>query len=169
MALDIADKNMILSPALAKRKIRRIAFEIAEDNADESAVVILGINGNGEVVAECLAAELKKITALSITTGKVTINKKLPLNARIEASVNPDKTVVILVDDVSNTGRTLLYALNPLLDIQPKKIRTVVLVERSHKLFAIQPDHVGLSVSTTLQSHITVETGNGTVMGAWLH
>jgi pyrimidine operon attenuation protein / uracil phosphoribosyltransferase len=169
MALDIADKNMILSPALAKRKIRRMAFEIAEDNAEESGLIILGINGNGEVVAECLAAELRKITSLDITTGKISINKKLPLDASLELSTNPDKSVIILVDDVSNTGRTLLYALKPLLSLQPKKIRTVVLVERSHKLFGIQPDHVGLSVSTTLQAHISVETENGEVTGAWLH
>jgi pyrimidine operon attenuation protein/uracil phosphoribosyltransferase len=169
MASDITDKNMILSPALAKRKIRRMAFEIAEDNADESGLIILGVNGNGEVVAECLAAELRKITSLTITTGKVTINKKLPLDARLELSVNPDKSVVILVDDVSNTGRTLLYGLKPLLSLQPKKIRTVVLVERSHKLFGIQPDHVGLSVSTTVQAHISVETKNGEIAGAWLH
>jgi pyrimidine operon attenuation protein/uracil phosphoribosyltransferase len=169
MASEIADKNMILSPALAKRKIRRMAFEIAEDNADESALIILGVNGNGEVVAECLAAELRKITSLTVTTGKVSINKKLPLDASLELSVNPDKSVVILVDDVSNTGRTLLYGLKPLLSLQPKKIRTVVLVERSHKLFGIQPDHVGLSVSTTVQAHISVETKAGEITGAWLH
>lgn len=169
MASDITDKNMILSPALAKRKIRRMAFEIAEDNADESGLIILGVNGNGEVVAECLAAELRKITSLTITTGKVSINKKLPLDASLELAANPDKSVVILVDDVSNTGRTLLYGLKPLLSLQPKKIRTVVLVERSHKLFGIQPDHVGLSVSTTVQAHISVETKNGEIDGAWLH
>ena len=77
--------------------------------------------------------------------------------------------VIIVVDDVSNTGKTLLYAFKPFLQYQPKKIQTLVLVERSHKLFAVQPDYVGLSVATTLQEHISVETKDDEITGAWLH
>jgi pyrimidine operon attenuation protein/uracil phosphoribosyltransferase len=73
------------------------------------------------------------------------------------------------VDDVSNTGKTLLYALKPFLSAQPKKIQTLVLVERSHKLFSIQPDYVGLSINTTLQEHISVQVSEGEIEGAWLH
>ena len=76
--------------------------------------------------------------------------------------------VVILVDDVSNSGRTLTYALKPFLQSHPKKIQTLVLVERRHTAFPVQPDYVGLSVATTLQEHIYVEVEGDDVVGAWM-
>ena len=80
-----------------------------------------------------------------------------------------NERVVIIVDDVADTGRTMLYALKPFLDTHPRKIQTLVLVERSHKLFPIQNDYVGLSLTTTLQEHIAVETEGGEIRGAWLY
>ena len=78
-----------------------------------------------------------------------------------------DKTIV-LIDDVANSGRTMLYALKPLLLQLPKKIQTLALVERTHKSFPVDVDYVGLSVSTTTDENIVVEVENGEVMGAWL-
>jgi len=75
---------------------------------------------------------------------------------------------IILIDDVANSGRTMLYALKPLLDQHPKKIQTLALVERTHKSFPVDVDYVGLSVSTTTDEHIEVEVENGEVLGAWL-
>ena len=76
--------------------------------------------------------------------------------------------VVILIDDVCNSGKTLLYSIKPFLDLHPKKIQTLVLVERSHNAFPVKADYVGLSVATTLQEHIYVEVEKGFVKGAWL-
>lgn len=169
MTTDIVTKNSILSGEAIKRKIRRMAFQIAEHNIDEKDIVLIGIEGNGEVVAQNLLAELSTILPQPITKATIRIDKKAPLNASVDRDIDVTDKVVILVDDVSNTGKTLLYALKPLLETLPKKIQTLVLVERSHKLFAVQPDYVGLSVSTTLQEHITVETKDGEIVGAWLH
>lgn len=169
MAIDITAKNSLLTPDAVRRKIRRMAFEIAEHNSQESALLILGIAGNGAVLAKSLVEELRAIVSMPIHTGTITLNKREPVDARLDSPVLPDGQVVIVVDDVSNTGRTLLYALRPLLGAAPKKIQTLVLVERSHRLFAVQPDYVGLTVSTTLQEHITVETEGDAISGAWLH
>ncbi|MDB5197370.1 MAG: phosphoribosyltransferase [Flaviaesturariibacter sp.] len=169
MTTDIVTKNSILTEDAIRRKIRRMAFQVAEHNTDETEIVLIGIEGNGEVVAQNLLAELSTILTNPIATATIRINKKEPLDAAIDGNIDVTNRVVILIDDVSNTGRTLLYALKPLLHFLPKKIQTLVLVERSHKLFAVQPDYVGLSVSTTLQEHITVETADGKLMGAWLH
>ncbi|MET0243089.1 MAG: phosphoribosyltransferase family protein [Flavitalea sp.] len=79
-----------------------------------------------------------------------------------------DDKVIILVDDVANSGKTLLYALKPFLEFHPKKIQIVVLVGRTHKSFPIQPDYVGLSLSTTFQEHIFVEVNGERVTGAWM-
>ncbi len=99
----------------------------------------------------------------------IDINKKNPLSAAILPQADLTDEVIIVVDDVSNSGKTLLYSLKPILDFLPKKIQTLVLVERSHKLFAVQPDYVGLTVATTLQEHISVETDGEKITGAWLH
>ncbi|MEJ7769041.1 MAG: phosphoribosyltransferase family protein, partial [Chitinophagaceae bacterium] len=79
-----------------------------------------------------------------------------------------DDSVIILIDDVTNSGKTLLYALKPFLAHHPKKIQTLTLVERSHKLFPVSSDYVGISLATTLQEHIFVEVENGQVSGAYL-
>src|SRR5215217_3220634 len=162
-------KNCILSAESIKRKVKRMALEIAEQNADEKELIIAGINGNGEVVAQKLVQELGPFISATIQTITIQLNKKQPLHATLNTNVDVNDKVVIIVDDVSNSGKTLLYGLKPFIESLPKKIQTAVLVERSHKLFAIQPDYVGLTIGTTLQEHITVETENGELSGAWLH
>ncbi len=169
MQRDIPVKNCILTAETIKRSIRRMAFQVAENNADEPFIIVAGIVGNGRVVAAKLIAELKPMIEASIELIDIDLNKKEPLDAVVNNSQDFNGKVIIVVDDVSNTGKTLLYALKPFLHFQPKKIQTLVLVERSHKLFAVQPDYVGLSVATTLQEHISVETADEEITGAWLH
>ena len=76
--------------------------------------------------------------------------------------------VIIVIDDVANSGKTLLYSLKPFLAYHPKKIQSLVLVERSHNSFPVRSDYVGLSIATTLQEHIYVEVGGDTVLGAYM-
>ena len=162
-------KNCILSAETIKRKLKRMALEIAEQNADEKEIIIAGINGNGEVLANKLVLELQQVLSAKLDSVTIQLNKKQPLDATLNISINVNDKVVIIVDDVSNTGKTLLYGLKPFIANLPKKIQTAVLVERSHKLFAVQPDYVGLSLATTLQEHISVETEGDEITGAWLH
>ncbi len=169
MPTDIVSKKQILDAAVASRKLRRMAFQIAENNEGESELIVAGINGNGAVLAQNLVAELKKIIEAPIQLITIRLNKKSPLEATVDTNINFDGKNIIVVDDVSNTGKTLLYALKPFISFLPKKIQTLVLVERSHKLFSIQPDYVGLTVTTTLQEHISVETEKDEIVGAWLH
>jgi len=150
------------------QKIKRIAFEIAEDNYDETEIVLAGIckNTEGYTLAVRLHEELKKITSSNITLASIELNKQDPGEQPVEMLLKEndiDNKVIILVDDVANTGRTLLYAIKPFLAFSPKKIRIAVLVERKHKLFPVSPDYVGLSLSTTFQEHIKVVlSGNET-------
>jgi pyrimidine operon attenuation protein/uracil phosphoribosyltransferase len=168
MPTDIISKEPILNAAVAQRKLRRMAFQIAENNIGEEKLIIAGITGNGVLVAKALVTELKNITDIPIELITLSLNKKHPLDATIEGN-DFDNKVIIIVDDVANTGKTMLYALKPFMAFLPKKIQTLVLVERSHKLFPVQADYVGLSVSTTLQEHISVETDGEKITGAWLH
>ncbi len=161
-------KNCILNAEAVKRKLRRMAFQIAEANADEESIIIAGIAGNGTVLAKKIISELKQIVDIPIDLITIELTKKNPVDAVIQDQIDLTGKIIIVVDDVANTGRTMLYALRPLLKFLPKKIQTLVLVERSHKLFAVQPDYVGLSIATTLQEHIVVETDGDEITGAWL-
>ncbi len=164
----IQTKNCVLSKQTIQRKIKRMALQVAEQNIEEKELIIAGIEGNGLIVAQCLIEELHKIARTKTILVTLHINKKSPGEVSFSEPVSCNNKVIILVDDVANTGRTLLYALKPLLNSLPKKIQTLVLVERSHKMFPIQMDYTGLSISTTLQEHIQVDSEGNTLTAAWL-
>jgi pyrimidine operon attenuation protein/uracil phosphoribosyltransferase len=161
--------NSILTSEDVNRKIRRMAFEIAERNGDCDSIFIAGIAGNGVIVAKAIINELQGILSCPVEFITVTIDKGNPLNVSIDKQINYDDKTIILVDDVANSGRILLYALKSFLEYKPRSIQTLVLVERSHKLFPVQTDYVGLSIATTLQEHIAVQTEEGKISGVWLH
>jgi pyrimidine operon attenuation protein/uracil phosphoribosyltransferase len=165
----IQKRTSVLNREAVQRKMKRMALQVAEQNSDEKELVIAGIAGNGEIVAKCLIEHLQKITELTTTYIKIQLNKKEPFDVMLDTPVALSNKVVIMVDDVANTGKTMLYALKPFLNVNPKKIQTLVLVERSHKLFPVQTDYAGLSIATTLQEHIAVETEDGIITGAWLY
>lgn len=146
-----------------------MAFEIAEQNTEESANLILaGIKDNGVALARIIAGHLKDLYSGEIKVIEISLNKKQPAAIDISESLNYNDAVVIVIDDVTNTGKTLLYALKPFLEFHPRKIQTLTLVERSHKLFPVSSDYVGISLATTLQEHIFVEVEDGQVSGAFL-
>ncbi len=165
----VQTRNALLDEATINRKLKRMALQVAEQNIDEKELVLAGINGNGEVVAQKLASELMQIHSFQIHTITIHIDKRSPLEVSLSNPVDIENKTVIIVDDVANTGRTMLYALKPFLNSYPKKIQTLVLVERSHKLFPVQTDYAGLSIATTLQEHIAVETKGEKITGAWLY
>jgi pyrimidine operon attenuation protein/uracil phosphoribosyltransferase len=162
------EKKCILSAELAAMKLRRMAYEIMEHNPDASAITIAGIQGNGVYVAGQVADLLRSISTLKVETLIVLMDKTDPLKVRLSEPVSIDGKIIVLVDDVSNSGKVLLYALKPFLEGYPKKIQTLVLLERSHKTYPIHPDYVGLSLSTMLKENISVEIVNGQVDSAWL-
>ncbi|MDP4131383.1 MAG: phosphoribosyltransferase family protein [Bacteroidota bacterium] len=162
------DKNYILSPETAARKLKRMAYEILENNFAEKEIILAGIRVNGTVIARNIQSILKEISTLSTELLTVSLDKIKPETVILDKQIPLGNKVVVLIDDVSNSGKTLLYALKPFLDEHPKKIQTLVLVERSHNTFPVKPDYVGLSVATTLQEHIFVDVEGDRIKGAWL-
>lgn len=169
MSTTTISRNEILSQADVKRRLRRMAIQVAEHNTDEKELIVAGVAGNGMVVARQLMAELKAFLPIRFSLVEIHLDKLQPLEVSVEPALDFSGKNVLIVDDVANSGRTLLYAVKPFLQFQLKKIQTLVLVERSHKVFPITSDYVGLSLSTTLQEHITVETEGEQIKGAWLH
>ena len=161
-------KVRILDSEEIQQKTRRIAYQIVEDNYDESELVMIGIKPNGYEYAEQLKKEIEAIDGIKVLLIELELNKSKPLESEIRLELGKkslDNKTVIVVDDVANTGKTLYYALKPVMEFSPKKVQAAVLVDRQHKLFPVSPDFVGLSLSTTMQEHILVEfdsKGKGT-------
>ncbi len=161
--------NYILNKEAAEQKMQRMALELAEElNGDAIPVVIIGIRNSGTVIAEKIGSLLKQYVVNEIKIISVTMDKSKPAKVELSEAVNFDGLHIIIADDVTNTGKALMYALKPLLEYHPQSIHTLVLVERMHKLYPVKPDYVGLSVATTLQDHIQVEVKDGEVIGAYI-
>lgn len=164
------DKNkvLILDKEQIDSKLQRMAYEVWEHNSNETAVTLIGVETTGMTVAQSLANRIRKISPLQVDVLSVRMNKRNPLADNITIDADLTNKSVVLVDDVSNSGKTLLYALRPVLDYNTSKILVAVLVERKHKAYPLSPDIVGHTVSTTLQEHIEVEATDGEITGAYL-
>ena len=159
---------LILDKERISYKLRRMAYEIWERNSDEQEITLIGIEPKGKILAGNIAAILKEICKLKVQTISININKKKPLNHAIDFEENLDGKSVILVDDVVNSGKTIMYSLHAILSYDLKKVMVAVLVDRQHKSFPIASDIVGHSLATTLQDHIEVETSGNEIMAVYL-
>jgi pyrimidine operon attenuation protein/uracil phosphoribosyltransferase len=162
------EKKYILSEQVATMKLTRIAYEILENNPTEKELILAGIKENGLIVAAQIQEILKDISTISTELISLSFDKKVPGDILLSENIDFNDKVIILIDDVANSGKALLYALKPFLQFYPRKIQTAVLVERSHKTYPVHPDYVGISLSTTLQEHIYVEVEGNKIKGAYL-
>ncbi len=161
--IEIEEKNLVLDAKQISQKITRMAFEIYENNFKEKTLVFAGIDGQGFKLAQLLAKEVEKISEIKPIIVNVLVDKFSTLLGEVQINI-PEKElkkrVVILVDDVLNTGRTLAYGLKPFLPLEVKKIEVAVLVNRSHSLFPILPTYTGYDLATTFTDHVEVVLGN---------
>ena len=152
--------NQILTHEQIQHKVKRIAYQIYEANVEEENIIIAGIDGGGLKLAKKLGSTLKKITSADISICKVSMDKKNPLKSGVETSIPEsaykDKSVV-LVDDVLNSGTTLIYGVHHFLKTPLKQLKTAVLVNRNHKKYPVKADYKGISLSTSLKEHVHVK------------
>ena len=154
----VSKKNSILNHEEINHKIKRIAYQIYESNVNEDEVVLAGIDSNGYILAKKLKSTLSKISTIKPILCKVIIDKKNPLN-NISTSIPPVEYTnksVVLIDDVLNSGTTLVYGVKHFLDVPLKQFKTAVLVNRNHKKYPVKADFKGISLSTSLHEHIDV-------------
>lgn len=162
------DRKYILDKEVAAKKMQRMAYEILENNIDESKIILAGIRENGCVVAKSIQKILSEICSIKTELISINLNKREPEEVDLSEKLNFDNQVVVVIDDVASSGKTMLYAIKPLLQYHPKKIQTLALVERTHKSFPIKTDYVGISIATTLQEEIYVEVDGDEVTGAYM-
>ena len=153
-------QNRILTHQEIQHKIKRIAYQIYEANVDESEIIIAGIEGGGLNFAKKIEKVLKEITKAEITIYKVSMDKSNPLLTGVKTSIpeeNYANKSVVLVDDVLNSGTTLIYGVHHFLRVPLKQLKTAVLVNRNHKKYPVKADYKGISLSTSLQEQVKVE------------
>jgi pyrimidine operon attenuation protein/uracil phosphoribosyltransferase len=159
---------LILDKERIAYKLRRMAYEIWERNSDEAEIILVGIEGGGKILANSLSAILAEISPLRVATISLKINKKKPLDKTTTLELDLTGKTVVLVDDVVNSGKTIIYSLNTILSFDLKKLMVAVLVDRKHKSFPIASDIVGHTVATTLQEHIKVEADGDEIVAVYL-
>lgn len=156
--------TQILNSKQVEQRINRIAYQIYEDNYNEGDLFIAGIARSGYIFAQRLQQALNNICPLKTKLIEVTLDKENPVSHNIHPALTQQELfnkVVIVADDVLNSGKTLIYALRPFLEADIKKIRTAILVNRDHKRYPVEADYIGITLSTTLQEHITVDLTQG--------
>ena len=159
----------ILNKEVAEQKLHRLALEIAESlSGDDAPLILIGIRNSGMAVAEKICTFLRPYINVPLDILSVSFDKHVPAEIVLSKEMDFNDKNIIIIDDVCNSGKTLLYACKPLLNYYPRRIQTLVLIERMHKLFPIKPDYVGLSLATTMQDHIHVQVREGEITGAYI-
>ncbi|EAR12894.1 pyrimidine regulatory protein PyrR [Polaribacter irgensii 23-P] len=155
----ISENHIILNNTQINQKIKRIAYQIYESNSNEKEVIIAGIIGNGFAFSKKIAEVLAEISTLKVTLCEVIIDKTKPLlpirtSLPVESYINKP---LVLVDDVLNSGTTLIYGIKHFLGVPLKQFKTAVLVNRNHKKYPVKADFKGISLSTSIKEHVHVE------------
>ncbi|MGV9003850.1 phosphoribosyltransferase family protein [Flavobacterium sp.] len=152
------DKNLILNSLEIKQKTTRMAYQIYETFDENEEIILAGIHSNGYLLAQMISAALSEIMNCKITLCEVFVDKKNPLNTvktSLEKEAYANKNIV-LVDDVLNSGSTLIYGVKHFLEVPLKKFKTAVLVDRNHKKYPVKVDFKGISLSTSSKEHVQV-------------
>lgn len=169
--MEEAIDNQILNSTQVLQKIRRIAFEIYENNFEETDIVIAGIKGQGHAFAKLLASTLTEISAIQVSPVLIDVDKNVAYESPVEFDCDErffENKTIIVVDDVLNTGRTFAYSLSPFLSIPVKRIQVAVIVDRNYRRFPILADYVGYELSTTISEYVSVILDDESRIGVYL-
>ena len=152
-------KTLVLDEKQIDQKINRIAYEIYENNYEEKEIIMAGIMPNGYLLAERIKKSLEKISPIKANLVEINVNKENPVDEKVQLLLSAkdiENKAIVLVDDVLNSGKTLIYGAKYFLKAPVKKLKTAVLVDRNHTRYPVKADFVGISLSTTMQEHISV-------------
>ena len=152
----------ILTHTQISNKLKRIAWQIFENNMDEQKIWIAGIDARGQFIAQHLVSELQKISNLSIHQLAIQLDRNT-FEPKFISDTDFDElgnATVVIVDDVMNSGKTIVSSFMPLLNRGVRKIELAVLASRSHRLYPIKADYVGISMATTLQENLLFDNSN---------
>lgn len=154
-------KKQVLDFEKISRICGRLAYQILENNINEDEILLVGIKEKGYEIAKIIEQKLKDITSSKVHLKSITIDKKNPNQiSEFDINFNQMPRSVYLVDDVLNTGKTLMFAVNSLLKYDFDLIKTLVLIDRNHKRYPIKVDFKGISLSTNLDDTVKLISEN---------
>ena len=150
--------NVILNSNQIGQKIKRLSYELYENNLEEKKVILFGLNSNGNILSNRIKKNLDNLFPVNIESYnlKIDVNNSTLNKLDLERDSLNGK-VVIIVDDVLNSGKTIAYSINLILPFYPKKIEVAVLVDRSHKNFPILAKYSGVKLNTTINEHVKID------------
>ena len=161
------EKAKLMDEKAIARAITRISHEIIEKNKGVEDVILIGVKTRGVPIANRIATRIEQIEGHKVATGEMDMTlyrddlkeiQEEPVINSTNIGTDINDKIVVLVDDVLYTGRTVRSALNALMDIgRPKSIQLAVLVDRGHRELPIRADYVGKNVPTSKQEIISVE------------
>ena len=155
--------TQILNKENISNKINRISWQIIEHNIKSEELFLAGIQGNGFLIAQRISKILKKNSDSKIYLAEFIIDKKKPDLAKNTLKpyhkINYSKLPIIIIDDVINSGKTLVYSINFFIKLYAFNIKIVTLIDRKHRLFPIKSDFSGLNLSTSIKNHVEVILG----------
>jgi pyrimidine operon attenuation protein/uracil phosphoribosyltransferase len=162
----MTEKAKVLDKEAIVRSLMRIAHEIVEKNKGTEGLCLVGIRNRGVYLAERLAECIKKIENKDVSVGilditlyrdDLTLVASHPLVRKTEIDFDINDKILVLVDDVLYTGRTIRAALDALIDFgRPKSIQLAVLVDRGHRELPIRADYVGKNIPTAQNESVEV-------------
>ena len=165
----LSEKNIILKNIDIEKKIQRISLQILEDNIDEEGIVIFGISDNGLVIAKKLINHLSKISSIKSNLIKVIIDKDNPIDSiKYDSKFDINSSSVLIIDDVSQSGKTLQSVISNLLIYKPTKIKTAVIVNRDQTLYPVKVDYSGISLSTSVNNHVSFISDKNNELSVYL-
>lgn len=165
----MSNRTLILNSTQIEQRIDRLAWQIYEHCSDEKQIIVAGIASSGHELAKRICKVLESVSPIKTELIEVKLDKEDPLKKPVVtglSSTDLSQKTIVVVDDVSNSGRTLMYGVKHFLETPVKAVLTLVLVDRDHNRYPVKTNFVGLSLATTLQEHISVElstTGNDAV------
>ena len=154
----MGERTLILDDARMARTVERMAWQILERHREGERLVLAGIRNSGYTLAERIAVHLKPHVAAELIS--IEVNKRQPSLEDTRTSVEPSQLEgahLVIVDDVLNSGATLLYAGAHVMTAPRGRITTAVLVDRNHKRYPVKADIKGLSLSTGLHERVEVD------------
>ena len=165
----LSEKNIILKNIDIEKKIQRISLQILEDNIDEDNIIIFGISKNGLIIAKKLINHLSKISKLKSNLIQVIIDKDNPIGSiKYDVKFDINSSSVLIIDDVSQSGKTLQAVISNLLTYKPNKIKTAVIVNRDQTLFPVKVDYSGIRLSTSVNEHVSFVSDKNNELAVYL-
>ena len=154
-------RSLILNNNQVRKKLDRMAYEVLENFSSTKKVVVVGVAARGFKLAKILFERLSALDDQKFSLIELVLAKDMDSMVLKPDDGIPKNASILLVDDVLNTGKTLMYAAGELIKLHPKALKSLVMVNRRHRQFPIRADIVGLTLSTTLKEHIEIDFKGG--------